>query len=143
MNALVIHRMPDASSADHFARQTGEQLIPEPWAGSLAAASPGRGAGPAVPAGPAGGSGRHAVTATKTAAAPATPSFDRKPRVPAARLQQLGRGEFALVIRQPGERLVAAARTVPVSIPEPGAGRTAAAVPPVPVNPAGVAEETR
>ncbi len=142
VNALVIHRMPDASSADHFARQTGEQLIPEPWAGSLTAASPGRGAGPAVPAGPAGGSGKDAVTATKTAA-PATPSFDRKPRVPAARLQQLGRGEFALVIRQPGERLVAAARTVPVSIPEPGAGRTAAAVPPVPVNPAGLAEETR
>ena len=140
VNALVIHRMPDASSADHFASHTGEQLIPERWTGLLAAASPGRGAGPAAPAGAAG---KHAATATKTAAPPATPSFDRKPRVPAARLQQLGRGEFALVTRHPGERLVAAARTVPVSIPGPRAGGTAAAVPPVPVTRAGVAEETR
>ena len=143
VNALVIHRMPDAGSADHFASHTGAQLIPEPWAGPPAVASPGRGAGSAPPAGPAGGAGKHAVTATKTAAAPVAPSFERKPRVSAARLQQLGRGEFALVTRQPGERLVAAARTVPVSIPEPRAGRTAAAVTPVPVTPAGVAEKTR
>ncbi|HEY0717637.1 MAG TPA: hypothetical protein VGD68_08470, partial [Streptosporangiaceae bacterium] len=34
VNALVIHRMPDPDSADRFARQTGDRLAPEPWAGT-------------------------------------------------------------------------------------------------------------
>jgi hypothetical protein len=60
--------------------------------------------------------------------------------VPAARLQQLGRGEFTLVVRHPAERLVAVARTVPASVPQPPA---AAGVPPAPVSLAGLpARET-
>ena len=58
--------------------------------------------------------------------------------MPAARLQQLGRGEFALVVRRPTERLVAAARTVPASVPEPPPAG-AAGVPPARVTLAGLA----
>jgi hypothetical protein len=61
------------------------------------------------------------------AASVAPPEFARQSRVPASRLQQLGRGEFVLVVRRP-ERLVATARTVPASIPEPPAD--AAGAPP-------------
>ena len=153
VNALVIHRMPDVGSAESFAGHTGERLVPEPWAGPPPAGPPpagpsGRGpgaAGPAEPASltapalPASGSGRHGATATKVrAAGPAPPSFARAPRVPAARLQQLGRGEFTLVVRRPTERLVAAARTVPASVPEPPPAG-AAGVPPAPVTLAGLA----
>ena len=58
--------------------------------------------------------------------------------MPAARLQQLGRGEFALVVRRPTGRLVAAARTVPTSVPEPPPAG-AAGVPPAPATLAGLA----
>ena len=168
VNALVIHRMPDADSAEGFAGHTGEQLIPEPWAGpppEPPAGWPGRRpgtAGPASPAslpGPSGranpvlpmdpaglaspppGSAKHAATATEARAPRAAPpSFTRQPRVPAAQLQQLGRGEFTLVVRHPAARLVATARTVPASVPEPS---PAAGVPPAPVSPAGLpAQET-
>ncbi len=148
VNALVIHRMPDVGSAESFAGHTGERLVPEPWAGPPPPAGPsGRGpgaAGPAEPASltapalPASGSGRHGATATKVRAArPGPPSFAREPRVSAARLQQLGRGEFALVVRRPTERLVAAARTVPASVPEPPPAG-AAGVPPAPATLAGL-----
>jgi hypothetical protein len=83
VNALVIHRMPDADSAERFARQTGDRLVPEPWTGT----------------------GDRELTAT--------------PRVPAGRLQDLGRGRFALVVREPAGRLVAAGRTVPTTLPAP------------------------
>ena len=167
VNALVIHRMPDAGSAESFAGHTGERVIPEPWARSPSAGRRGRGPGgsspasparpaaasrPAVqavpaPAGepmsPAPGSGKYAATATEARAArSAPPSFERQPRVPAARLQQLGRGEFTLVVRGPAERLVAAARTVPASVPEPRPAH-ALGVPPAPVSLARLpAEET-
>jgi hypothetical protein len=75
--------MPDAESAERFARQTGERLMPEPWAGD----------------------GEQELTAT--------------PRVTAEALQQLGRGRFALVVRAPAGRLVAAGRTVPAALPTP------------------------
>jgi hypothetical protein len=83
VRALVIHRMPDAESAERFARQTGERLLPEPWAGT----------------------GDQELTAT--------------PMVTAEALQQLGRGRFALVVRAPAGRLVAAGRTVPAALPAP------------------------
>ncbi len=83
VRALVIHRMPDAESAERFARQTGERLLPEPWAGP----------------------GDQELTATS--------------RVTADALQQLGRGRFALVVREPAGRLVAAGRTVPAALPAP------------------------
>jgi len=152
VNALVIHRMPDAGSAESFASRTGEQLVPELWAGPSADPAAGRaGRGPApaglaAPASPAAGRGKHAATATEARAArPAPPAFIRQPRVPAARLQQLGRGEFTLVVRHPAERLVVTARTVPASVPDPPPAR-AAGVPPAaraPVSVAGLpAEET-
>jgi len=158
VNALLIHRMPDADSAERFAGQTGERLIPEPGAGpppagpaggTPRAARPGTppisapSVAPATPALPAGGTGRYIATATRArAASPAPSSFARQPRVPAARLQQLGRGEFALVVRRPAERLVAAARTVPASVPGP-VPADAGGAPPAPVAPAGLpAEET-
>lgn len=34
VNALVIHRMPDPDSAERFAGQTGDRLVPEPWSGT-------------------------------------------------------------------------------------------------------------
>jgi hypothetical protein len=83
VRALVIHRMPDAGSAERFAGQTGERLVPEPWAGT----------------------GDGELTAT--------------PLVPAEALQELGRGRFALVVRWPAGRLVAAGRTVPAALPAP------------------------
>ncbi|HWG15657.1 MAG TPA: hypothetical protein VG268_20535 [Streptosporangiaceae bacterium] len=83
VNALVIHRMPDTDSADRFARQTGDRLVPEPWTGT----------------------GDRELTAT--------------PRVPAGTLAELGRGRFALVVREPAGRLVAAGRTVPAALPAP------------------------
>jgi hypothetical protein len=83
VKALVIHRMPDAESAARFAGQTGDRLVPEPWAGP----------------------GGQELTAT--------------PRVSAEALQELGRGRFALVVREPAGRLVAAGRTVPAALPAP------------------------
>ena len=96
---------------------------------------------PAGLASPPPGSAGHAATATEARAPRAAPpSFTRQPRVPAAQLQQLGRGEFTLVVRHPAARLVATARTVPASVPEPS---PAAGVPPAPVSPAGLpAQET-
>ena len=152
VNALVIHRMPDAGSAERFAGHTGEQLSPEPWAGlpaeppaGLTSSAPsgpparrGKPGGPGGPGVPGERIREAAAAATKARAArPVAPSFTRQPRVPAARLQQLGRGEFALVVRRPTERLVAAARTVPASIPE-APPPSAAGVPPAPVTLAGV-----
>jgi hypothetical protein len=83
VKALVIHRMPDAESAARFARQTGDRLMPEPWAAA----------------------GDQELTATS--------------RVTAEALQELGRGRFALVVREPAGRLVAAGRTVPAALPTP------------------------
>jgi hypothetical protein len=96
VNALVIHRMPDPASAEQFAGQTGDRLVPGPWSGD------GRGAG-----------GDRELT--------------RTPRVAATTLQELGRGRFALVVREPAGRLAAAARTVPAALPEPPARRPPAA----------------
>jgi hypothetical protein len=83
VNALVIHRIPDADSAAQFAAQTGERLVPEAWA------------------------------------APGAPELTAVPRVPASTLQELGRGRFTLVVRQPTGRLVTAAKTVPTVLPGP------------------------
>jgi len=165
VNALVIHRMPDAGSADRFAACTGERLVPEPGTGpppagpsagpagrEASGAGPAGAAsatGPAIPAPPAAAAalpasrpGKHSATAVRARAARAAPpsSFARQPRVPPDRLQQLGRGEFVLVVRQPAGRLVAAARTVPASLPEPPAS-AAGAPPAVTVAPV-PAEET-
>ncbi len=152
VNALGIHRMPDADSAGLFAGHTGERLVPGPVAGPLPTVPPARpgpgepsrpagaalagSAAPAIPApatGPTAGlpasePGRHSAMATRArAASAAPPEFARQSRVPAGRLQQLGRGEFVLVVRRP-ERLVATARTVPADVPVPPAD--AAGAPP-------------
>jgi hypothetical protein len=156
VNALGIHRMPDADSAELFAGHTGERLVPDLGAGPLAA-GPAAGRGPGEPGSPeetgpggpadaailpaaanpvaaalpASGPGKHSATAIRARAASAVPSsFARQSRVPAARLQQLGRGEFVLVVRQPA-RLVTTARTVPASVPEPRAAGAAGAPPAV------------
>ena len=52
-------------------------------------------------------------------AAPGEPELTPVPLVPAAALQELGRGRFTLVVRQPAGRLVPAARTVPAGLPHP------------------------
>ena len=164
VNALGIHRMPDAGSAELFAGHTGERLVPDSGAGPLptgpaARAGPGAPSGPPgeAPGGPAGpamgapapgptaglpasGPGRHSVMAIRARAASAAPSsYARQSRVPAGRLQQLARGEFVLVVRRP-ERLVATARTVPADVTEPPAD--AAGAPPAVTRPRLPAEES-
>jgi hypothetical protein len=52
-------------------------------------------------------------------AAPGEPELTPVPQVPATTLQELGRGRFTLVVRQPAGRLVTAARTVPAALPHP------------------------
>jgi hypothetical protein len=52
-------------------------------------------------------------------AAPGEPELTPVPQVPATALQELGRGRFTLVVRQPAGRLVTAARTVPAALPHP------------------------
>jgi hypothetical protein len=52
-------------------------------------------------------------------AAPGEPELTPVPLVPATALQELGRGRFTLVVRQPAGRLVPAARTVPAALPHP------------------------
>jgi hypothetical protein len=52
-------------------------------------------------------------------AAPGEPELTPVPLVPATALQELGRGRFTLVVRQPAGRLVPAARTVPTALPHP------------------------
>ena len=128
VNVLVIHRMPDAGSAGSFASRTGERLVPEPWAGRPPTAAP----APLLRPGPGGTNrtGQQTTMATRVPppATPAARSFIREPRVSATQLQQLGRGEFVLVVRHP-ERLVAAARTVPADPPAVAAARLAAPPP--------------
>jgi hypothetical protein len=46
------------------------------------------------------------------------PELTPAPRVAADTLQDLGRGRFALVVREPAGRLVAVARTVPTALPD-------------------------
>jgi hypothetical protein len=45
-------------------------------------------------------------------------TFTARPLVPPGALQRLGLGEYALVVRRPERRLVAAARTVPARLPD-------------------------
>jgi hypothetical protein len=52
-------------------------------------------------------------------AGPGDPELTPAPRVAADTLQDLGRGRFALVVREPAGRLVAVARTVPTALPDP------------------------
>ncbi|HEX3753235.1 MAG TPA: hypothetical protein VHW06_21890 [Streptosporangiaceae bacterium] len=52
-------------------------------------------------------------------AAPGEPELTPVPQVPATTLQELRRGRFTLVVRQPAGRLVTAARTVPAALPHP------------------------
>ena len=122
VNVLVIHRMPDAGSAGSFASRTGERLVPEPWAGRPPAAAP----APLLRPGPGGTdrTGQQPTMATRVLppATSAARSFSHQPRVSATQLQQLGRGEFVLVVRHP-ERLVPAARTVPADPPAVAAAR--------------------
>lgn len=126
VNALVIHHMPDAGSAERFAGLTGEKLVPGPYGQAALAAPPGSG---------------HAAASRATAAAAAVtdapaagqdgPPLTRKPVVSPAALQQFGRGEFALVVRQPMWRLAPRARTVPARVPGSSRpARTEAAVAP-------------
>ena len=128
VNVLIIHRMPDAGSAGSFASRTGERLIPEPWAGRPPTAAP----APLLRHGPGGTNrtGQQPTMATRVPppATPAARSFIHEPRVSATHLQQLGRGEFVLVVRHP-ERLVPAARTVPADPPAVAAARLAAPPP--------------
>jgi len=149
VNALIIHRMPDAAAAERFARCAGEQLVPQPWAGlphtvpRARTAPPGRAR--AAGADRTAGAGKHAATATRTPPAPpAAPTFRRRPRVPASHLQRLARGEFTLVTGRPAGRLVAMARTIPASRSQPRAAeRAAGSAPPAPVTLASVTEEAR
>ena len=128
VNVLVIHRMPDAGSAGSFASRTGERLVPEPWAGRPPTAAPSH----QLRHGPGGTNrtGQQTTMATRVPppATPAARSFIHEPRVSATQLQQLGRGEFVLVVRHPG-RLVPAARTVPADPPTVAAVRLAAPPP--------------
>jgi hypothetical protein len=125
VNVLVIHRMPDAGSAGSFASRTGERLVPEPWAGRPPTAAPGH----QLRNGP-GGTNRTGQQATPATRVPPARSFIHEPRVSATQLQQLGRGEFVLVVRHP-ERLVPAARTVAADPPAVAAARPAAPPPAV------------
>jgi hypothetical protein len=52
-------------------------------------------------------------------AGPGEPELAATPRVPAEALQELGRGRFVRVVREPAGRLVAAGRTVPAALPTP------------------------
>jgi hypothetical protein len=126
VNALVIHHMPDAGSAERFAGLTGEKLVPEPYGQAALAAPPG--------SGPAAASRATAAAAAVTdapAAGQDGPPLTRKPVVPPAALQQFGRGEFALVVKQPMRRLAPRARTVPARVPGSSRqARTEAAVAP-------------
>jgi hypothetical protein len=118
--------MPDAGSAERFAGLTGEKLVPEPYGQAALAAPPG--------SGPAAASRATAAAAAVTdapAAGQDGPPLTRKPVVPPAALQQFGRGEFALVVKQPMRRLAPRARTVPARVPGSSRqARTEAAVAP-------------
>jgi hypothetical protein len=131
VNALLLHRMPDAASAESFAGLTGERLVPEPY---LAPPAPGgtlaaqRGGAASDRDGKTAGRETAALATTRPAAVAADGlTFTSRPVVPPGTLQHLGLGEFSLVVRRPERRLVAAARTVPARLP--------AAVPPAVVPP--------
>ncbi|MBV9794370.1 MAG: hypothetical protein JO016_10565 [Actinobacteria bacterium] len=49
---------------------------------------------------------------------PGAPELTTAPRVPASTLQELGRGRFVLVTREPAGRLVTAGRTIPAALPD-------------------------
>jgi hypothetical protein len=133
VNALLLHRMPDAASAESFAALTGERLVPEPYlappaAGGTLAAQ--RGGAASDRDGKTAGGETAALATTRPAAVAADGlTFTPRPVVPPGALQHLGLGEFSLVVRRPERRLVAAARTVPARLP---AAVPAAAVPPGP-----------
>jgi hypothetical protein len=162
VNALVIHRMPDAASAESFASLTGSKLVPEPYGKPLTgtpsrrssesgpssrwgagAAGPGTGGpgsgGPGPGTGKAGRAGRFgrrgprrgrlagtmetdrpgtsgAQDRDDQTAGPDLPRMISRPMVAPGTLQQLGLGEFALVVRD-ARRLVARALTVPARVP--------------------------
>jgi hypothetical protein len=131
VNALLLHRMPDAASAESFAALTGERLVPEPY---LAPPAPGgtlaaqRGGAASDRDGKTAGRETAALATTRPAAVAADGlTFTPRPVVPPGTLQHLALGEFSLVVRRPERRLVAAARTVPARLP--------AAVPPAAVPP--------
>jgi len=200
VNALVIHRMPDAASAESFASLTGSKLVPEPYGKPLTgtpsrrssesgpssrwgagAAGPGTGGpgnggpgsggpgpgsggpgsgGPGPGTGKAGRAGRFgrrgprrgrlagametdrpgtsgAQDRDDQTAGPDLPRMISRPMVAPGTLQQLGLGEFALVVRD-ARRLVARALTVPARVPS---GPAAPEVPgPLSARPTGQAD---
>lgn len=139
VNALLLHRMPDAASAASFAALTGEKLVPEPYLTPPSAPHAAVGAGGKT-------AGREVtVPATRPAAVAADGlTFTARPLVPPGALQHLGLGEFALVVRRPERRLVPAARTVPARLPDPvrQPGPPDAAVAPTAIGAAAATEMT-
>ena len=150
VNALLLHRMPDAASAESFAALTGQKLVPEPYLARPAAGGRAQGGtGTGTGAGTSGGDGRTARREVAALAARAATvaadglTFTARPLVPPGALQHLGLGEFSLVVRQPERRLVAAARTVPARLPDTVPPRPpGAAVAPSAIGPTAATEMT-
>jgi hypothetical protein len=117
VNALLLHRMPDAASAESFAALTGEKLVPEPYL-TPPSAPPAAGGGQAAGGGRASGAEAAVQGRRPPAVAPDGLTFTARPLVPPGALQHLGLGELALVVRRPEPRLVPAARTVPARLPD-------------------------
>jgi hypothetical protein len=135
VNALVIHRMPDAESAERFARLTGEKLVPETYLTPPSAS--------AAADGGAAGNGAVAQDARPPVLAGDGLTFTARPRMPPATLQHLGLGEFALVVSRPERRLVPAARTVRAKVPDAvPPGQPDAAAPPAAIGAAAATEAT-
>ena len=125
VNALGIHRMPDADSAEVFAGHTGERLVPGPGAGPLPTGRPAR-PGPGEPGRPAGAA----------LGGPAGPAIPAPATSPTAGLPASEPGRHSAMADQSasGERGAAGVRAA-----VPGAGGPAAATRPWRVCPGGQA----